>query len=490
MDYAAGLLPGFDRFAFVADALNAAGGFAPKVTWAKDDSGLSKPVIVSGSCYLVPYPRESKEKFAARAAVAVYENHLRSAAERFVGYLTAKPPRRDGADGPLAEKFVEDADWCGNSLDVFLASFMVNAKARGSMLLLMDMPAKLPDTIQQQTESRALPYVTPIYPEQLRGYEMDASGRFTSIGIGDTMTIDGKTVSVVREWNATGWRVLDGDKVVDRGDHPFRRCPVLSFTEHGKFPCNGNFQQIADLSKRIYNAHSELDEILRSQTFSLLTYQVPKEVATTFDATKVAAVIGTHNMLTHSGDTPEFIAPPDGPATVYMQRIAALETRIRLIGLDIEDSASQSAESGIAKAIRFQALNSALSSFAIRMQDFERQVWDLFAAGVNTENRVQTEWSTDYTLSDPTDELDKLSLMQAGGFSDAVLIEKRKQITQAEFSQLSDEKLQELFDSLEEALAEPDLNDPTSPGGATGTDPKSPTTPAGDPAQPGDPSAP
>ncbi len=120
------------------------------------------------------------------------------------------------------------------------------------------------------------------------------------------------------------------------------------------------------------------------------------------------------------------------------------------------------------------------------MQDFERQMWDLFAAATNTDNHVTTEWSTDYTLADPMAELDKLTSMQASGFSDEVLVEKRKQIVQADFGQMSAEDLQHLMDSLETTLSEVT----PSPGGATGTDPNSPTSPAGDPAQPGDPSAP
>ena len=481
-------LPGFDRFAFIAEALDASGGFKPGVVYSTDDGGLVKPSSVSGSCYLVPYPRESMAKFAARAAVAVYENHLRSACERFVGYIVRKPPQRDGADGPLTAKFVDDADWAGNALDVFWASFMVEARARGSMLLLIDMPEAVPQTLAQQTEARALPYITAIKPEQVCRYELDAQGNFASIGIDSTETVDGKDTPVIREWTATTWRVLLRDeRVVREGEHKFGRCPVLAFTERNRFPCIGTFEQIAQLSRRVFNAQSELDEILRSQTFSLLTYQIPPEIASTFDAGKVAAVIGTHNLLTHSGDTPEFIAPSEGPAKVYMERIAALEASIRRIGLEVEDSAAQTAESGTAKAIRFQALNSALSAFATRMQDFERQVWDLFARAVGTENRVDTTWATDYTLADITAELDKLTLMQGSGFSDLVLIEKRKQIVQAEFSGIEADELQDLLDSLDEPAAEPN-----SPGGTPGAEPpiNPPVTNGGDPPPPGDASSP
>ncbi len=163
-----------------------------------------------------------------------------------------------------------------------------------------------------------------------------------------------------------------------------------------------------------------------------------------------------------------------------MKRIAALESAIRRIGLEVEDSASQSAESGLAKAIRFQALNSALSKFAKRMQDFERQVWDLFSTAMSTENRVQVTWATDYTLADIVAELDKLTLMQGGGFSDAVLVAKRKQITQAEFSGLEPDELDALLDPLDEPASEP-----KTPDGDPGTDPNADPTDDGDPSPPG-----
>ena len=472
------LPPGFDRFVFISDALNASGGFRPRVTRATDASGLAKPASVSGPCYLVPYPRESVEKFAARAEVAVYENHLHSACEKFVGYLARKPPQREGADGPLTEAFLQDADWRGNALDIFWASFMLEARARGTMLALMDMPQEIPATLAAQKERRALPYLTAIPPELLRGFAVDESGRFTWVAIAAIEELDGAPTQVIREWDATGWRVRHGERVLREGSHSFGRCPVLAFTEGTEFPCFGSFAQIADISRRLFNAQSELDEILRSQTFSLLTYQVPPEDISTFQSGKVAAAVGTHNMLVHTGEAPGFIAPPDGPAAVYMKRIEALESAIRRIGLVIEETTEQAAESGLALQIRFQSLNAALGQFALRMQDFERQVWDLFAAGVGSKNRVQVTWALDYSFADVKGELDKLTSMQLTSFPEEVLAEKRKQITAAEFANVEPELLEELLEAIDEAAKEPKPDPNTDPN----TDPEG--DPEGDPEDP------
>lgn len=475
---------GFDQFVFIADALNAEGGFKPTVIQAADENGLTKPSSVMAPCYLVPYPRESLQKYAARAAVAVYENHLAPACERFVAHLARNPPLRADADGPLTKRFLEDADWRGNSLDIFFASFMYQARARGTMLVLMDMPAEIPPTLAQQAEQRKIPYLTPIAPELVRGYEMDESGSFSGVAIAAVEVIDGKEHQVIREWDAAEWRVRQGDKVLRSGPHPFGRCPVLAFTEATHFPCFGAFSQIATLSRRLFNAESELDEILRSQTFSLLTYQIPPDVAATFNAGNVAAAVGTHNMLTHSGDAPAFIAPPDGPAQVYMTRIEGLKKSIRRVSLTLDDTAEQKAESGLALQLRFQALNAALGQFAVRMQDFERRIWELFAAGVSTENRVNVAWPLDYTLADIQAELDKLTSMQSTGFADAVLTAKRKQITSTEFANLEQDELSALLEALDEPAKETNL-----PGGDPGAGSTSNPTlnDDGDPSPPGAP---
>lgn len=439
------------RFSFIAEALNAGGGFSPKVIYANDEEGLSKPASVTGPCHLVPYPREGMKKFAGRAAVAVYENHLRSACERFVSYLSRMPPLRTGTDSPLVRLFIDDADWSGNALDVFWSGFMVQARARGTMLLLMDAPDQPSISLAEQISRRAVPYISSVAPERVAAYRLDRHGRFESIGITDTIDIDGQSTAVVREYDAAGWRILDTTrKVVSQGPHSFGRCPMLFFSETGKFPYVGNCEQLARLSVRLFNVHSELDEILRAQTFSILAYQVKPEERPTFESDKVAATVSTHNMLIHGGDSPVFIAPPDGPAERFEARIATLTEAIRRIAMDVDDPKVAAVESGLARQLRFQAMNAALSSFAQRMEDLERQVWDLFNAGTGTNHAVVTRWSKNYTLMDPQAEIDKLLAMRDAGMPREVLLAKQKQIAAQEFAALDADELERLLAAIDE----------------------------------------
>lgn len=422
------------RFRFIADALHGSGGFRPRVS--SSGSGIA-PTLV-GPSYLIQYPREGDEKFARRNEVAWYVNDLASACGRFAGYLAKRPPQRQ-TDNPLIATFIDDCNWKGDALDVFWSSFTIEAKARGSMLLLVDMPREQPGTLADQLARRAVPYLLPIKPEEVASIELNDQGKVERCEI---YVEDGR----VRGWDAAGWWVRKGEKVLDDGTHPLGVCPVLAFAEN-EFSREGEFSQIADLSRRLFNLHSELDEILRAQTFSLLTYQTPPEQAGLLDVATVAAQIGTHNMLVHGGQTPAFIAPPDGPAVIYMQRIAAIEERIKLIGYNVESSA-QRQESGVALTLRFQSLNSALSHWAGRMSDLELRVWELVTRWMGLKfDGVSSAWDDDYAIADIRAELEKLGAMQLSGFSEATLTAKRKQIVSLDLACLGDEELTALLNA-------------------------------------------
>jgi hypothetical protein len=226
---------------------------------------------------------------------------------------------------------------------------------------------------------------------------------------------------------------------------------VLIWTEGGDFPHFGPFAAIADLSKRLFNLDSELDEILRSQTFSLLTMQVPD---TTTSAQKLAAAqaagetIGTQNLLVHSGSTPAFIAPPDGPATVYLTRIDKLRDQINEIGLNVATVNQQ--ESGIAMQMRFQSINSELARFSVRVEDLELRAWELSRRWLGMTVAPTIEWPRDFNIADVDAELKILADMQAAGMPAEVIAEQERRVVNVQFGNLD----QDRKDALETALEE------------------------------------
>jgi len=270
---------------------------------------------------------------------------------------------------------------------------------------------------------------------------------------------EGKREACRWRFDATTWQAKssDGGKVLAEGEHPLGQCPLLIFTEGGDFPHFGPFAAIADLSKRLFNLDSELDEILRAQTFSLLTMQVPDDSTSEakLDAATVAGqTIGTNNLLVHSGSTPAFIAPPDGPARVYLDRIAGLQARIDDIALNVANPNAR--ESGIALQMRFQAINAELSRFASRMEDLERNAWELSRRWLQMTTAPTVQWPRDFNLLDVLAELQILAEMRANAMPEAVIAQQMRRIVSQQFvgaDQMAQDEIQQAIDRLQQATA-------------------------------------
>jgi len=429
------------RFQFLRDSLEGSGPFAPGIAGA-----------------LVRYPRESDDKYKARQKLAWYTRDLMSACARFAGHMGSRAVSRQ-VENPLLQLMSADCNWRGDTLDVFWSDFIIQAKARGSMLLLVDMPLNLPASQGEQIEQRAVPYLVPIKPEEVIEVEVDERGRVSFCEIRATWApAPGATsfVEVVKGWDTAGWWVRRGSETLAAGEHGLDLCPVLAFAEVA-FGHEGEFAQIADLSARLFNMRSELDEILRSQTFSLLTYPVPPEQMAQFDAAKareVTETIGTSNMLVCFGDSPGFIAPPDGPASIYLQAIERMEALIRHIGHEIQAPGEKQAESGEALRIRYQALNAALALFARRMEDLERRVWDVACAWLRISNRVAVSWPREFQIADLQAELDAAQSLQALGAPPGWHRAKMKQLVTLSLGSGDEQALNDILREIDDAEQE------------------------------------
>jgi hypothetical protein len=439
------------RFRFIADALNGTGPFRPSVAFNRDGSPLNV-----GSSYLVKYARESDLKYARRNELAWFTSHLAQAVNRFVGYFSMRSPMRDYVNDFYVQ-MSDDINGKGDNIDVFLKNFMVQAKARGSMCLLVDMPPNMPSSMALQLENRIVPYCTPIFPESISNYEIGDDGKFNFVEFDGTYFKEsGEKVDCTWRFDREAWQCFDSeDKILDAGEHPLDECPVLIFSESGDFPSFGQFSEIADISKRLFNLHSELDEILRAQTFSLLTMQVPENTA---DELKLQAArtagetIGTSNLIVHTGSTPAFIAPSDGPARVYLDVIERLNGLINEIGYDA--TGSQSQESGVALQMRFHRLNAALSDFAGKMEDLERRMWELSRKWLGLTQAPEIEWPRDFKISDIESEIKILQQMQLAGMPREAIVEQQKRIVSIQFAGLPQEQQQQIAESIESQLQE------------------------------------
>jgi len=349
---------------------------------------------------LIQHTREDNEKFQSRQELAYYTNIFKPKVNRYVGYIFKKKPVRMSNTSSFNIIF-DDVDNMGNNIDVFMSNFATKAKVRGVGLVLVDMSKELPSNLKEQLDSRVLPYLVEIDPTSVTKYRLDRYNKFEFIEYKDTLYINDELVNITRRYDKSGWSVKEEDKLIDSGEHSLGVCPVVYFSESGDFNSTGEFTQATQLLKRHYNLQSELDEILRYQTFPILTIQGDVEALET----------GVNNALVYdeASERPDFIAPPSSPAQLIQSRLKELEEYVATICYDLSTNAG--VESGIALDIKFQGLNASLSKFASRLEDFERRFVDMMCIYLSTTNDIDINYAKDFSIIDVNKEIEIFSSM-------------------------------------------------------------------------------
>lgn len=402
--------------------------------------------------YLDKHTRESDDKYAERQKITDYSNIFVQKVGRYVGYLYKKTPIRATKD-KMIQAIINDADNAGNSMDVFMSGFSKKCKVRGVGLILVDMPTEIPKTQKEQLEDRKLPYFVDIAPESVTEYKLDKFGKFTYVAYEDT--IDNSTYgkedvqNVVRYYDQTSWVIYDdGGKELSSGDHNLGVCPVVYVGENGVYPDVGEFTQVSNLAKRHLNLESEMDDIMRGQTFSILTLQAD-------NPSDVVITLSTDNAIKYGAgmNAPSFIAPDVSPAQTYESKIEAIEERMNDITYDI--STTLSAESGIALDIKFQGLNGSLANFAMRLEDLEVRMLDIAVKYLKSKAEYMILYPQTFDITDLTKEINTLDSIKRLGYSIPTYEStKLKQIVANDLGGIDDDTLTQINTEIEDTLKE------------------------------------
>ena len=265
---------------------------------------------------------------------------------------------------------------------------------------------------------------------------------------------DGKKVPCTWRFDRAGWTATDRDKTSPSGEHALGECPVLIFTESGDFPDFGPFSAIADLAKRLFNLDSELDEILRAQTFSLLTMQVPE--GSTEDRrlprrATVGQTVGTSNLMVYSGSTPPLhragFRPGQHVLDADRQSCATRSTksacrRRRSISRN-QDCYRRASRRSMPSCCRFSR----------RMEDLERCAWELSRRWLGMTTRQKWPRPRDFNLAD----VERAAHPGRHGrpaMPTEVIAEQQKRIIAIQFGGLSQDRKDEISTAIDERTLE------------------------------------
>jgi hypothetical protein len=414
---------------FLLDAYTGTGGFEGKVKqpqraflgWAaevySDQAMTQYGAQVGANCdtYLDRYPREDQKKYDARKNVATYLNYVEAILDTLVSYILKTEMQREKLPDSV-KKWQENAGGKGVTWESLLDEIVIpRAALLGWTPVMFDMP-RAPQlapgspglTRAQSDKAGIIPKAIPLFPANLLSWQLDDDGAFRWAKVRVCYTTQPDPLRApVKEDHYLIWHPTHCDKYVvvtaedkterivsqEKVPHTFGVVPIVIWrqkpnpedTVYGL----GFVDGVAKVVRRLFNLQSELDEHLRSSVFAMLQVPVPANGSPPSEL-----VAGSSNalLLPHgSSHQYEWIAPPESVAGTYETRITNTVREIYRLARDEYDDESAVAESGVARAYKFEKTNRKIGDFATQLAKAEKRAYAVVgvAMGVSSESLDQ-----------------------------------------------------------------------------------------------------
>jgi len=148
---------------------------------------------------------------------------------------------------------------------------------------------------------------------------------------------------------------------------------------------------------------------------------------------------------------PEFIVPPVAPSNTYQEEISKLESIIDKMSYNF--TTNQSQESGIALEIKFQGLNSSLSNFAMRLEDFEMRIFEVMSRYLSISEDITVSYNKEFSLNDINKEIQTLEAFKSLGYNSKTYESlKLQQIINNDLNSISLEDMDKIKAEIEDAM--------------------------------------
>jgi len=421
------------------------------------------------SSHLFRHKKERTDDYKNRVKMSYYYNFCAPIVDIYTNHLFKNPIIEDwGNIKKIIEYRKENVDRMDSSIYEFRKEISDLAQIYGQMYVITDVPSQSGRTImtaQDEIDNDMFPYFTAFHPQDVINWALDSFGKPYWVLVQEThdsnenpFTYDESTKPNIRYrlWTRTEWILVDGEGgEIARGTHGLGMVPITCFTNK-KSKKMRNFlgisalADIAYISRDIYNSCSELKQILRDQTFAILTLQ-----GSTGEYSEVS--VGTSKALLYPPErtAPAYISP--APSNAEMQfkhidrQVSAIFRLAKLEGASAEfkgQSATQ--ESGVAKAYDFNETNQALSDKADNLQDGEMKMWRTFGAwkGIDFDGSViyPKEFSIQ-SLNADLDEAEKSIKLNIGNMFN---VEIKKAIIKKKFPRIPETMINKMVKELED----------------------------------------
>ena len=377
--------------------------------------------------YLIKYPKESQKSFDTRKKRAVYFNQVSPIVDMLSGLLYLNEPTRD---------IPKDLNYLLENIngDKKINEFMRNVSAHAFMFtcgILIDNPAFDPEevqTLKDKNDNNIRPFATLYLPFRIRDFNININDGELDWVILDNSYYDhtnplqpGQEVTRYTLWTRTGyWNfeqrtakgaiipMSQGEIPHNVGYVPFR---FISWRDdNNDFISETVCEDIAMVSKLIYNNLSYMDEMLASGTFKMLAY--PSKDGDIPESLKAGGVgnLGIIPYDIEASNPPSFIGASLADIDPFIKAIEFYMAEVlKKVGLSTDET-KEFVKSGAAKKIDFQKMRALLVTGALMMGKLEEWIFKTAAAWEGKKNLpVKVEYESEYSSEDLRTEVTMLT---------------------------------------------------------------------------------
>lgn len=400
-----------------------------------------------------------------------YLNYCSLVCAIYADYIFKEIVRRP--PDPKIDAWRINTDGKGSDVDTFMNHVSYLSSVYGQVHVVVDSPyaadINVPLHVYKAEQERFNPYSVIVTPQDLRDWSVDEFGNYNwvlirSRGYRDVNPnaprVDDTTYRLITRDH---WKVFDSKgKTIRSGENPLGEVYMTTcYNSDTNMDSIGEslIKDISRINRVIYNWCSNIDEMIERQTFSQLV--MPEDPQAQLEESDEGGdplrVIGTSQIFTFpstAGHPPAFISPDRQQIDAIWKMIQQHIDKIyELAGLGTVGSQSKflSQRSGISQAYQFLSINSSLARKAKKLEKTENDIEKLVLKWQNQNEQAEpVEYPTQFDVLSLEETMESTFGIVGQNFSTTLNIELLQTLAKKAAPVLPTEKLQEIYDEIED----------------------------------------